>query len=1076
MPRPMLPTAIGLALLALVTMTGSGHARPAPPPLIQAEPPTEFQLRAGGAGLSHWGFQDTVLYGGTVWAADSMRWEAVRDSVWSFDTGVGSAFGPTGPNKPAGYHTLMEGWYGIDQSLNPLPWFRRSTTCAIAGSYSLWAGVTQSEADSLCYVSGRGYGNNWNITVQKIFAYPGSGSLTLSFDYAVDAEPGFDYAYVLLDSTGAGAAADQELAVYNGVMSGTATIPIPRGQLPAQAGPIAIKFNVQSDGGYSDEDGANPTTCGHSAFDNIQLTGAITDFSNFESGMNGWQLVVPVTGVGDFSNLADVADLPPPVTFCPCGLADSVLVFFDTTGHDPLDQDNIAASPWIDLKRHGDVGRPGKVLIFNVYRELPVANYVFEQYRVRYYPYVCPINGRIGMSPWKDPNFIVWDSDVPGCNSPSSPRIRDFSAVFGPGVEQAQIAFGIVNLCRTAPFGVACTGVTNTTPWFDDIALGLYGFGPAPNIQTTTFDRFQDNFATDGTLNPASPGRLDVNRIKNMSTPSTGAILGDTLTARGDGGNTEVRLVFRVRPGPFTSQLSYAIRSSRWTPEPVIGPNWYSARMDTAEQGGNRSNAIWMSTFHESDPGFNSNDRLPDPTDPSQLENEILPDNLFTPGTHIDYFVTSRYLPPDPRNPGGVNWYTDPDTTGGHYREVEILPSSMAADTTWNCVLYVDHHDDRNFYEQRVEEQSLTGALGSGGANFEGTRYDRFDNQTPSSGQLSWGRWLGGYAGASLDQALGYRTIVWHSSSLSSGQLTNEDAGVLRPWLIASTVGNRFWGTGDGLATSMHNTGTGTLARSFLNGVLGATRTCDTIRNASCPTGTPLDSTYCIPINLAAGALFPPSLPLGARGNGCPDLKSFDLLGVNAGVPTAAGSLSYQKSGAARDYASVANAHDDGISEYRTVLDGFGLGSARSQAGVPNVESTCRNTAAALARAGDVLSWFGSGSGDPCRWTPDISGVPLPGETPTWRARLGPITPNPTSGAARVMLTVPTGATSVRLSLFDVTGRLVRRLAVGPLTEGPNTVTWDGADDSGRLVSPGIYFMRYDAGRVSESRKIIVVR
>ena len=33
----------------------------------------------------------TTFFGGTYWAADSMRWEALPDSVWTFDTGVGSA-------------------------------------------------------------------------------------------------------------------------------------------------------------------------------------------------------------------------------------------------------------------------------------------------------------------------------------------------------------------------------------------------------------------------------------------------------------------------------------------------------------------------------------------------------------------------------------------------------------------------------------------------------------------------------------------------------------------------------------------------------------------------------------------------------------------------------------------------------------------------------------------------------------------------------------------------------------------------------------------------------------------------
>jgi hypothetical protein len=306
----------------------------------------------------------------------------------------------------------------------------------------------------------------------------------------------------------------------------------------------------------------------------------------------------------------------------------------------------------------------------------------------------------------------------------------------------------MISLCRTAPFGPACTGVTNQTPYIDNITLGVYGNAAVPVVNTTTFDRYQDNFAADGTLNPLSPGRLDQNRIKGASTPSTGTILGDTLNARGDGGNTEVRLVFRVDPGPFPTAGFNTYRTTRWTAETTLdtryphapGVLWYSARMDSAEQAGIRSPAIWMSTFHEGTTGFSGTDTSPDPNDVGRLANDILPDHIFNPGTRIDYFVTARYLPGDPRNPTGLVWSTDPDTLNGTFREVEILPSSMGADTTWNCVLYVDHHDDRDGADQAAEETGLRNSLGLGSNNAENTRHDRFDNQTPSSAQLSFGR------------------------------------------------------------------------------------------------------------------------------------------------------------------------------------------------------------------------------------------------------------------------------------------------------------------------------------------------
>ena len=74
------------------------------------------------------------------------------------------------------------------------------------------------------------------------------------------------------------------------------------------------------------------------------------------------------------------------IGFCACGVKDSVLVFHTETDGHTFHQDNIAYSPWIDLKRNGDDGRPGKLIAYDIYAELPLANYVFVQLAARWYP------------------------------------------------------------------------------------------------------------------------------------------------------------------------------------------------------------------------------------------------------------------------------------------------------------------------------------------------------------------------------------------------------------------------------------------------------------------------------------------------------------------------------------------------------------------------------------------------------------------------------------------------------------------------------------------------------------------
>ncbi|TPW02139.1 MAG: hypothetical protein FD129_3241, partial [bacterium] len=232
---------------------------------------------------------------------------------------------------------------------------------------------------------------------------------------------------------------------------------------------------------------------------------------------------------------------------------------------------------------------------------------------------------------------------------------------------------------------------------------------------------------------------------------------------------------------------------------------------------------------------------------------------------------------------------------------------------------------------QYYEELGLTAALGLGSGNADGTRYDRFDDQTPSSAQMSFGRPSDTSYGCSATQIDGYRALVWHSATLTSNQLTNEDAAIVAPWLtLPTTPGRRFWGSGEGLMQSMQITGGA--ARAFMNDQLGVLQNCTGIRLANCPTGTPIDTTYCLPTASVAGSYFASSIVPQVRANGCPELKAYDVLGLNVAVGTARGQLDYVKSGAPRSFASIVNSQGDGTLS-RTVLDGFSVGQLRTNPG-----------------------------------------------------------------------------------------------------------------------------------------------
>ena len=100
--------------------------------------------------------------------------------------------------------------------------------------------------------------------------------------------------------------------------------------------------------------------------------------------------------------------------------------------------------------------------------------------------------------------------------------------------------------------------------------------------------------------------------------------------------------------------------------------------------------------------------------------------------------------------------------------------------------------------------------------------------------------------------------------------------------------------------------------------------------------------------------------------------------------------------------------------------------------------------------------------------------------TSTGRTKVGfalhPNIPNPFSRTTAIRYDIPE-ALAVRLSVYDVSGRLVRELESGEVRQpGTYRVTWDGVDASGRNAAPGIYFCRFDAGAYSQTRRIVLIK
>ena len=90
--------------------------------------------------------------------------------------------------------------------------------------------------------------------------------------------------------------------------------------------------------------------------------------------------------------------------------------------------------------------------------------------------------------------------------------------------------------------------------------------------------------------------------------------------------------------------------------------------------------------------------------------------------------------------------------------------------------------------------------------------------------------------------------------------------------------------------------------------------------------------------------------------------------------------------------------------------------------------------------------------------------------------RLGVCKPCPSGGLFIIPYELATDCREVRLVIYDALGREVRTLMEGSQCQGRYEVTWDGRDEGGLRVAPGIYFCRLEADTHSQSTRIVVLR
>jgi len=112
-------------------------------------------------------------------------------------------------------------------------------------------------------------------------------------------------------------------------------------------------------------------------------------------------------------------------------------------------------------------------------------------------------------------------------------------------------------------------------------------------------------------------------------------------------------------------------------------------------------------------------------------------------------------------------------------------------------------------------------------------------------------------------------------------------------------------------------------------------------------------------------------------------------------------------------------------------------------------------------------------------YPPDYLGVEEYGKSAgvVWRTSLAQVVPNPFTGLLRIDYVLAAGMVGGRLSVYDISGRLVCDLSDELSVVGqPASVVWRGLDAQGRRVPAGVYFVRLETADSRQVKKAVLLR
>jgi hypothetical protein len=83
--------------------------------------------------------------------------------------------------------------------------------------------------------------------------------------------------------------------------------------------------------------------------------------------------------------------------------------------------------------------------------------------------------------------------------------------------------------------------------------------------------------------------------------------------------------------------------------------------------------------------------------------------------------------------------------------------------------------------------------------------------------------------------------------------------------------------------------------------------------------------------------------------------------------------------------------------------------------------------------------------------------------------------PNPFNPKTTISYYIPQ-AGHVELAVFDIRGRMVKRLVDESVGAGEHSVAWMGTDSRGSRVASGVYFFRMRSGEVVDTKRVVMIK